>query len=545
MKRFAKLFNEIDSTTSTNSKVDAMVRYFSDVNSADAAWALYFLTGQRVKRLIPSGHLRQWTMQVTGVSEWLITESYSSVGDTAELCALLIGSLRQSGVNPEIKAEELCLHEWMRDRILPLKEMEHEEQRAEVLKWWAELNEFQVFILNKLLTGAFRVGVSQTLVVRALAKVSEIKGVNLTTAEMSHRLMGTWSPTPESFDQLFEEGSNLKIESQPYPFFLASPLEKEVEEIGDPSEWQAEWKWDGIRGQLIRRGQDVYIWSRGEELITERFPEIAQAALTLPEGVVLDGEVLAYRDGKVLPFSTLQKRIGRKKLSKAVLEDAPAAFMIYDLLEYQHQDLRELPMSERRKQLEHLIEGKSQTFQISPVIEFDSWENLADKRKESRSREVEGIMLKRKSSPYQAGRRRGDWWKWKIDPYTVDAVLIYAQSGSGRRANLFTDYTFAVWKEEELVPIAKAYSGLTDEEIGKLDHWIRRHTKDKFGPVRSVDPEHVFELAFEGIAESPRHKAGIALRFPRISKWRSDKKPKDADTIETLRELLHEHTAAH
>ncbi len=540
MKRFARLFNELDSTTSTNAKVDAMTRYFSEVNSADAAWALYLLTGQRVKRLIASGDLRTWTMQVTKVSDWLVTESYSSVGDTAELCALLIGSLRSSGVNPEVKAEELCLHEWMHDRILPLKQMEHEEQRASILRWWSELNEFQIFILNKLLTGAFRVGVSQTLVVRALAKVSEIKGTNLTTAEMSHRLMGKWEPNPEAFDQLFEEGSNLKVESQPYPFFLASPLEKEIEEIGEPSEWQAEWKWDGIRGQLIRRGQDVYLWSRGEELITERFPEIAQAALTLPEGVVLDGEVLAYRDGKVLPFSTLQKRIGRKKITKAILTDAPAAFMLYDLLEYEHQDFREMPMIERRKQLEHLIDGKSQIFQLSPVVEFDSWTELAEKRTESRSREVEGLMLKRKTSTYQTGRKRGDWWKWKIEPYTVDAVLIYAQSGSGRRANLFTDYTFAVWKEEELVPIAKAYSGLTDEEIGKLDHWIRRHTKDKFGPVRSVDPEHVFELAFEGIAESPRHKAGIALRFPRISKWRSDKKPKDADTIETLRELLHE-----
>lgn len=540
MKRFARLFNELDSTTSTNLKVDAMGRYFSEVNSADAAWALFILTGQKLKRLIPTKELWTWTMQETGVSEWLLTESYSSVGDTAECCALLLGSLRPSGVNAAVKAEELCLHEWMRDRLLPLREMEYEEQRASVIHWWSELSEFQVFILNKLLTGSLRVGVSQTLVVRALAKVSEAKGINLTTAEMAHRLMGEWQPTPERFEGLFEQGSNLQVESQPYPFFLASPLEKDPKETGEPHEWQAEWKWDGIRAQLIRRGPDVYIWSRGEELITERFPELVQAALTLPEGVVLDGEVLAYKDGKVKPFVLLQKRIGRKKPGKKVLEEAPAIFMIYDLLEYKHQDLRELPMNERRNQLEHLIETKSKTFQVSPIIEFESWEDLADKRTESRSREVEGIMLKRKSSPYQSGRRRGDWWKWKIDPYTVDAVLIYAQSGSGRRANLFTDYTFAVWKESELVPIAKAYSGLTDEEIGKLDHWIRRHTKDKFGPVRSVDPEHVFELAFEGIAESPRHKAGIALRFPRILKWRSDKKPKDADTIETLRELLHE-----
>lgn len=543
MKRFAQLFNELDSTTSTNLKVDAIVRYLRDVDSADAAWALFFLTGQRLKRLLPARELWTWTEQVTGIPEWLMAESYSSVGDSAECCALLIGSMRESGAEPENKAKELCLRDWMQERILPLKDLNYEEQRAAVLRWWSELNEFQVFILNKLLTGAFRVGVSHNLVIRALEKFSQEKGQPLTTAELAHRLMGQWSPNPESFDALFSPGDETKIDSRPYPFFLASPLEKEIEEIGEPSDWQAEWKWDGIRAQLIRRGQKVYLWSRGEDLITERFPEIVQAAYTLPDGVVLDGEVLAFKDEKVLPFSVLQKRIGRKKLSKNILEEAPAAFMVYDLLEFQHQDLRELSMSERRNQLEYLIKGKSQVFQISPIIQFSSWDELAEKRKESRSRDVEGIMLKRKTSPYQTGRRRGDWWKWKIDPYTVDAVLIYAQSGSGRRANLFTDYTFAVWKGSELVPVAKAYSGLTDEEIAVLDNWIRKHTRDKFGPVRSVEPEHVFEIAFEGIAESPRHKAGIALRFPRISKWRSDKKPQDADTIDTLRELLNEHTA--
>lgn len=530
MKAFADLYDRIDSTTGTNAKVEAMADYFRAAPADDAAWALYYLTGRRLKRFISPRSLRDWTLELTGISLWLYEESYASVGDTAECCALLIDSqthLPQASLDPDRSLEA-----WMRERIIPLAKMDEPEQKAEVLSWWKTLDRHGIFVLNKLLTGAFRVGVSQSLVARALADVSRLE-----IAEISHRLMGDWQPTGEWYQRLVSSEESERHLSTPYPFFLASPLEKEVPELGDPSEWQAEWKWDGIRSQIIRRNGEIFIWSRGEELVTDKYPELVQAARTLPEGTVLDGEILAMRAGDVLPFGVLQKRIGRKTLGKSILAEAPAALMAYDLIELGGRDLRSEPLAERRAALETLLAGRAAAFHVSPSIAFQTWDDLAECRKESRGRSVEGLMLKRKTSAYQSGRRRGDWWKWKIDPFTMDAVLIYAQAGSGRRANLFTDYTFAVWDGDKLTPIAKAYSGLSDEEIAKLDNWIRRNTEERFGPVRSVKPTHVFEIAFEGINASPRHKSGIAVRFPRILRWRHDKKIADADKIETLRAM--------
>lgn len=534
MKQFAELYERIDSTTSTNDKVNAMADFFEASSPADSAWALYYLTGRRLKRFISSRSLREWTLELTDVREWLYDECYSSVGDTAECCSLLLDSYDLDQFDRSNTPDYLLpLDEWMENRIKPLAKADELVQKEAVVQWWTQLDRHGIFILNKLLTGSFRVGVSQSLVARALAKVSKQE-----VSEIAHRLMGDWEPTPEWYTQLVSEDMGARALSTPYPFYLASPIEKEVDELGSPSEWQAEWKWDGIRAQVIRRGSEVFIWSRGEELMTDRFPEIAQAALTLPEGTVIDGEILVMKGTSVLPFAILQKRIGRKALSKAILTEAPVALMVYDLVELDGQDLREKPMKERRAELERVLDGKSQVFHLSPTIRFESWDELREIRKGSRERSVEGIMLKRLSSPYLAGRKRGDWWKWKIDPLTIDAVLIYAQAGSGRRANLFTDYTFALWEGDKLMPIAKAYSGLSDEEIGKLDHWIRRNTQDKFGPVRSVNPHHVFELAFEGINASPRHKSGVAVRFPRILRWRHDKKPQDADKLDTLKAMI-------
>ena len=533
MRAFAALYEALDSTTGTNAKVQAMANYFRAAAPADAAWALYFLTGRRLKRFISSTRIRAWTEELTHIPDWLFQESYNAVGDSAEVCALLLDALY---INPNV-VEELpdhTLSQWMEERIRPLVPLEEDDQKAAVQKWWRALSRSEVFILNKLLTGSFRVGVSQSLVSRALAEVS-----GLEVSEIAHRLMGDWDADPEWYTRLIAPGEKSESNSRPYPFFLASPLEQDVTSLGQPNEWQAERKWDGIRAQLIKRNGEVFLWSRGEELITDRFPEITRAAQDLPDGTVLDGEVLAAKDGVILPFAILQKRIGRKTLGKAILAEAPAILMVYDLLEQDAVDLRPISMGERQAKLEALLEGRSSIFQLSPVVKFETWDQLWKERERSREMNVEGIMLKRMTSPYQSGRRRGDWWKWKIDPLTVDAVLLYAQAGSGRRANLYTDYTFAVWDGEQLVPVAKAYSGLTDEEINKLDHWIRRNTKEKFGPVRSVSPHHVFEIAFEGINASPRHRAGVALRFPRILKWRSDKKIEDADKLDTLKAMVH------
>jgi DNA ligase-1 len=527
MRRLADLYDALDSTTSTNAKVEALVRYFREAPPEDAAWGLYFLTGRRLKRLLTTKLLVGWTLELTGLPEWLFAETYASVGDLAEVIALLLDQYER----PE-HPEELPLSRWLEERLLPLRTLDPAEQRERVVSWWKTLPRRELFLLNKMLTGELRVGVSDTLVVRAVAQLAE-----LPPATVSHRLMGTWAPSRAFFEQLVSPEVSDADSSRPYPFYLASPLEQPVESLGAREDWLVEWKWDGIRGQLIRRQGGVYLWSRGEELITERFPEIAEAAAHLPDGTVLDGEVLAYEDGQPLPFARLQRRIGRQKLTPKVLAEAPAAFMVYDLLEEKGEDLRGRPLRERRARLESLLKDRPR-FPISPEVQAPTWEELARARDESRARNVEGFMLKRLESTYQHGRKRGDWWKWKIDPFAVDAVLLYAHPGHGRRASLYTDYTFAVWNGPELLPVAKAYSGLSDEEIARLDRWIRAHTREKFGPVRSVEPEQVFELHFEGIAASPRHKSGVALRFPRIARWRLDKKPADADTLDSLKELI-------
>jgi DNA ligase-1 len=530
VRRFAELYDEIDRTTSTNAKVAAMVRYFASAPPADGAWAVFFLTGRRLKRLVPSAAIREWTIAAANLEPWLLEECYAVVGDGAETAALVLDQL------PTEAAPELPLADWVEQRILPLRGLSPEEQQRQVTGWWRTLDRLQRFILLKLLTGEFRVGVSQTLVVRALAEAAALPSTTIAA-----RVMGDWTPTAEWLVALLSPGQTDDDQSRPYPFCLASPIDEDPAVLGAPGEWQVEWKWDGIRAQLVKRAGAVHLWSRGEELITHRFPEIAAAATRLPDGTVLDGEVLAFRDERPLPFSALQQRIGRQKQVAQMVRAVPVVFMAYDILEEDGVDIRQQPMDERRTILEQRLDTGSGTPTIlrpSPIIDPASWDVLRSQREESRGRGVEGLMLKRRSSPYGVGRKRGDWWKWKIDPYTIDAVLIYAQPGSGRRASLLTDYTFGVWHEGALVPIAKAYSGLSNDEIAEMDRWIRRHTRERFGPVRHVDPVQVFELGFEAIARSARHRGGIAVRFPRMLRWRKDKKAEEADTLDAVRALL-------
>jgi ATP-dependent DNA ligase len=529
VRRFAQLYDALDSTTSTNAKVAAMKAYFAQAPPADAAWALFFLTGRRLKRLIAPRLLATWGCQAAGVPDWLASECFALAGDLAETVALLIDTSR----GPATRGEPPALSSLIGERLLPLRDASEEEKRKAVVQLFAALDHRELYLFAKLLTGELRVGVSETLAIRALAQHA-----GLAPPVVAQRMMGSWEPTAEWFLALLGPGTADADLSRPYPFFLASPLEGEPEALGPREEWLAEWKWDGIRAQIVRRGGAAHLWSRGEELITGRFPDLSAAWTALPDGTVLDGELLAFEDGAPMPFSVLQRRIGRSKLGAKILADAPAAFMAYDALELDGKDLRQEPLRERRARLSALLEGRSERLLLSPAVDAPSWEALRDLRKGSRERGVEGLMLKRLDSPYRTGRPRGDWWKWKIDPWSIDAVLVYAQPGHGRRATLMTDLTFAVWSGPELLPVAKAYSGLTDEEIDQLDRWIRQNTLERFGPVRAVTPLHVFELHFEGIAESARHKSGIAVRFPRIARWRTDKKPQDADTLETLRALL-------
>jgi DNA ligase-1 len=501
--------------------------YFSQAPLADTGWAIHFLIGRRPKRLIESRKLWQWAIEEAGIPDWLFSECYDAVGDVAETIALLLPAAAASS--------DKALSYWVEERLLQMRNWDEAAQRDSLVWAWREMDDAQRFVWNKLITGEFRVGVSQRLVTRALAEVSGVDA-----AVIAHRLMGDWEPAPDSVRRILEKDSSDADISRPYPFCLAHPLEGGVEALGPIAGWQAEWKWDGIRSQLIRRGGRTFLWSRGEELVTDRFPEISALGAVTGEGVAIDGEILPWKDGAPLGFAQLQRRIGRKELGGKILAEVPAALIAFDLLELDGVDARERPLEWRREKLAEMVArvATPQALILSPRIEAGSWEELTRLREEARSRGVEGFMLKRLGSPYRVGRRRGDWWKWKIDPYSVDAVLIYAQRGSGRRASLYTDYTFGIWDAGKLVPFAKAYSGLTDEEIRQVDAFVRRNTVERFGPVRVVKPELVFELAFEGIQRSSRHKSGIAVRFPRMARWRTDKKPEDADTIETVKALL-------
>ncbi len=531
MREFSRLYEALDATTSTNRKVAAMVQYFSSAPPADAAWAAWFLSGRRLKRLVGPAELRRWLCAESGLPPWLVEDSYSAVGDLAET----VGLLAAGGTGRGGTAMERGLARWVEERLLGLRGLDGDAREQRVRAWWRELTPEAAFLLTKLLTGALRVGVSQTLVARALAEHA-----GLPRPVIVHRLMGNWTPSEAFWHALLDPETRSEDEARPYPFFLASPVDSPgqdaVPALGDRSQWQAEWKWDGIRAQLVRRS-GVHLWSRGEELVTAVFPEVAERAADLPPGVVLDGELLAWDEG-VLPFASLQRRLGRKRVSAKLREEVPVIFLAYDLLELDGVDQRELPLAQRRQRLEALADEAPGAFALSPVLTAAGWQDLVRARSESRDRGVEGLMLKRLDSSYGVGRQRGSWWKWKVDPWTVDAVMLYAQAGHGRRASLYTDYTFAVRDGDELVPVAKAYSGLQDSEITELDRWIRRNTTERFGPVRAVRPEQVFELAFEGIAPSSRHKSGVALRFPRISRWRRDLAPADADTLDDVRRIL-------
>jgi len=526
LRAFADLYTAIDATTSTNAKTEALVKYFSSAEPRDASWAMWFLTGHKPRQAVPTRRLHDWAAEAAGIPPWLFDESYDAVGDLAEVIALVLPPAQGATVDEP-------LHLWVEERILPLRALPEAEQKARLLECWALLTQQERFVFNKLITGAFRVGVSQLLVVRALEKVS---GVDAKV--IAHRLMGDWSPTEQVWHSVIEPGETQLDRANPYPFFLAHPLDAAPETLGDRAEWIAEWKWDGIRAQLIRRGEVIALWSRGDEAIAEQFPEIMADAHKLPD-CVLDGEILAWKNGRVMPFAALQKRLGRKNPGPKVMSESPVIFLAFDLLEADGIDWRTRPLHERRAKLAdivHAIPGGS-VFDTSSQVRAPSWETLAAARAQSRELGTEGVMLKRRDSPYGVGRPRGDWWKWKIEPYTLDAVLIYAQKGSGKRASLYTDYTFGLWKGEELVPFAKAYSGLTDEEIREVDGFIRRNTVERFGPVRVVKPELVFELGFEGIQRSKRHKSGIAVRFPRMLRMRKDKATREANTVEDAFQL--------
>jgi DNA ligase-1 len=526
VKQFTALYVALNETNKTTVKVEALARYFAAASDEDAAWALYFLTGRRLRLAVPTKRLRGWAIEQAGLSEWLFGECYDAVGDLSETIALVLP--------PPERKQDRSLAAWV-ERIQELQVAESARQRQIVTEAWLSLDETDRFVWNKLLLGGFRVGVSQQLVLRGLAQAYRVEA-----SQLAERLMGQWQPSAEAFRALVSpDPSDTRPHLRPYPFCLAHPLEGDAASLGQLDHWMAEWKWDGIRAQLVRRDRRMALWSRGEENLTERFPELDPLIARIPDGTVLDGELLPWLDDAPLPFTSLQTRINRKALTRSILRRVPVVFLAYDLIESGGIDVRDRPFRWRRDELERLILSCAvPVLRISPRVTAASWQDLASLRRSSRARGAEGLVLKHADSVYAAGRVRGVWWKWKVEPWTVDAVLTAAQRGSGRRASLYTDYTFSVWDNGQLVPLAKAYSGLSDDEIRQVDAWIRRHMREKFGPVRTVDPELVFELAFEGIQRSTRHKSGLAVRFPRILRWRRDKTADQADSLDAVRAML-------
>lgn len=534
-KTFSELVISVASSTKTLEKEEALIYYFENVAAEEKIWALALFTGRKIKKPFTTTQMKNWCIEVADIPEWLFEECYQNVGDISETIALLLPDFQNS--NGESLQEQIVF-------LQNLATLSDENKKDLLIDKWLRLSINERFVFNKLISGNFRIGVSAQTVINALSKQLKIDAPVL-----SHRLAGKWTAEETTFNELIF-GTHLNTDlSKPYPFYLAYPLEENLETLGNVSTWQAEWKWDGIRGQIVFRNGEIFIWSRGEELITEKFPELQALKNFIPEGTVLDGEIITFKNEKPLPFQTLQTRIGRKNLSKKILEEAPAAFIVYDLMEWNGQDARELQLLERRHLLENIFANgprcgvykqhlQNQALLLSPTIQFNSWEELSQIRKKSREMNSEGLMLKRKTSIYQVGRKRGDWWKWKVEPFSVDAVLVAAQKGHGRRANLYTDYTFALRDGENLVTFAKAYSGLTDKEFAEVDAFVKQHIIEKFGPVRTVKPELIFEIGFEGIAQSNRHKCGVAVRFPRMLRWRKDKKLEDADTVERLKALL-------
>lgn len=555
MESFATLLSEIEQTNSTREKVRVMVTFFKSVDPETAVWALFFLSGQRPKKFISSKTLRSWAEELAGLPSWLAEECYAAVGDTAEMIALVLAPFKHQGLK---KRDQASLSKWIQERFRSIENATEETQKQVVQSWWTELSTRETFVLNKLMTGGLRIGVSETLVYRALSEAYEIP-----KSTVAARLLGKWSPSVEFFSrvirppsedeaQALSSSDETSLSAVPVPFCLAAPLEGEASALGRIQDWILEWKWDGIRAQVVKVGAEsskphIEIWSRGEERVTESFPDLVSLFLKFPGNFTLDGEILAgiANDPDTFPgtFNDLQKRLNRKKVSAHLLKESPVSFLAYDLIKVQEgshlKDITNESLMKRRELLNQNFNPLcNEQFSISHEIQASDWQEAATLQSQSRTHHAEGLMIKKKSAPYQTGRKRGVWYKWKINPLTLDTVLIAAQPGTGRRASLYTDYTFGIWKEESLVPIAKAYSGLTDSEIHELDQWIRKNTVGRFGPVRTLKPERVFEIGFEGVAESSRHKSGYSLRFPRILRERTDKPASDADRVETVQALL-------
>ncbi len=540
LKKFSELFVDLDSSNSTNNKIEVLKNYFLYNDPINNSWAIYLLTGKSNRRFISGRYLKNLFSQIYKYPEWLIDTCYLKVGDSAEVITLL---LKNKSTFRKKKLSNISLNELLSKTIPDLSKLNEEEKNLKIKNIWETLPDDNHLIFNKILTGTFRVGVSIGLITKSISKL-----VNIDEEIISHRLMGNFEPSIDSYEFLINKNINLEeLNSKPFPFLLANTFEEKIFKHST-NDFQFEWKYDGIRIQLIKRSGNVSLWTRGQELVNESFPELVEKMSYIKDDFVLDGELLVwnFKEQIAFDFSFLQKRINRKSPTRSVQKKYPIIYIAYDLLEINGRDIREIKLENRRIELERYFSkwqnktenNISDIFKICDLIFPKDWSDALNYKEKSRENNTEGLIIKKKTSIYSSGRKKGIWWKYKVDPMQLDAVLIYAKGGSGRRAGLYTDYSFALWKDQELIKFASAYSGLTNIEIKELDKWIRKNTIEKFGPVRSLKPEMVFEISFEKIQISKRHKSGIAVRFPRITKWRKDKKINDADSLENAYELM-------
>ena len=560
-RSFGNLINNLEQCNSTKKKINLISVFIKDIDPRDGSWILLLLMSSRQKRVITGRRLKDILQASFRMPSWLIDDCFAQVGDSAETISLLWPQLKSELTDANIECSEVYnklfnepkeskpLHWWMETLLPAIKDATETTQNRLILKLWSDIADQDHYLTNKLITGGFRNGVSKGLVVKSIAKAYK-----LDESTVLERLMKPIEINNIWFQELTHPVSINRTDrgAIPYPFYLASPVEIEKIKETPPADWRLEYKWDGIRGQLIKRDTGAYLWSRGEELVNHVFPEIIEMAENLPDGTVLDGEILCWQKDvrKPMAFASLQRRLGRKTVNKKLLKECPTVFLAYDILEHKSIDIRAYNLRDRLKLLESVqLNYNHPCLVIDNEKEFAEWEELIQLRDRARLEGAEGLMIKKISSHYLSGRKRGYWWKYKHDPMTLDAVLIYAQAGTGKRANLFTDYTFALWdnsnknsKDRKLVTFAKAYSGLNNSELMELDKWIRTHTIERYGPTRVVEQKQIFEIAFEGVMESKRHKCGLAVRFPRIHRWRIDKPVMEADCIEQAQALLKQNT---
>jgi DNA ligase 1 len=518
--RFAPLLDSLAFTPSRLGKLRLMHEYFMSTPDPDRGWALAALTGELSFAGVKPAQIRDLVLE--RVDAELFSLSHDFVGDLAETVALIWP--KKHGANHVPSLSEV---------VDSMAVATRDSSGALLGAWLDALDATARWALLKLATGALRVGVSARLAKTALAEDS--------TASLDE-IEAVWHALHPPYTELFAwlEGRAARPELGDRPTFtplmLAQPLEEDDIPKLSPADYRAEWKWDGIRVELVGRGGERRLYSRSGDDIGAAFPDLLA---TLNEDVVLDGELLVMRDGVIAPFNDLQQRLNRKIATSKMIADYPAWLRLYDILERAGEDLRPLPFDERRHRLEQWYRAAPRTrMDISPLLPFTAWDQLREFRDTARERAIEGLMLKRGDSAYVSGRPKGPWFKWKRDALTVDTVLMYAQRGHGKRSSFYSDYTFGVWREAELVPVGKAYSGFTDEELRRLDRWIRDHTIDRFGPVRAVEPDLVLEVAFDSVHRSTRHKSGLAMRFPRIHRIRWDKPAAEADQVETLAKLV-------